>query len=123
MSETITESTVATTEKSFCETCKCSYYTTFTKRHLNTKKHMRNVTGEIKIKIPDPSKDPEYVKQYNKQRYIKNRQVLLDDAMIRKHCDLCDCDYFKCHEMRHFKTSKHLKKLEIKNNIDLEKKK
>lgn len=55
-----------------------------------------------------PSRVPEYVKQYNRKKYLQNREARVADALSRIFCTYCNCDYAKGRQSKHFKTKKHI---------------
>ncbi len=73
-----------------------------------------NLNPELIEKPLSPSRDPEYVKQYNRKKYLQQREARVADALSRIFCPHCNCDYAKGRQSKHFKTIKHLKN--IKNS-------
>lgn len=56
----------------------------------------------------------EYMKQYNKEYYVKNKEKLLADAVTKVKCECCDIECSKSNMPKHIKTEKHL--LHVKLN-------
>jgi hypothetical protein len=68
---------------------------------------------EEQPKQPTISKTKEYIKEYNKKRYLNNREALLQISREKYFCKDCNKEivkYFKC---RHEKTKKHIKNREF----------
>lgn len=64
------------------------------------------------------SKEPEFIKEYNKERYQKNREKLLIDATSRYHCRACNKDIAKSNKSKHDKTiSHHENMIELQNLV------
>jgi len=60
------------------------------------------------------SKDPDYVKKYNKLKYEKNRLKLLEDAKIKIYCECCEKYVNNSNRSKHIKSEKHQLKLLLK---------
>lgn len=61
------------------------------------------------------SKEKEYVAQYNKERYLKNRDKLLAIMARKCRCRICECDIVYYNKDMHKRSKKH------KNNaLDME---
>jgi hypothetical protein len=54
------------------------------------------------------SKTKDYIKEYNKQRYISNREKLLVLVAKRSFCDSCNCEVVTCKLNTHNRTNKHI---------------
>jgi hypothetical protein len=59
------------------------------------------------------SKEPEYVKNYNKSYYEKNKDKLLTFANQKKLCECCQKEYQQANFSRHIKSTIHKKCEEI----------
>ena len=53
-----------------------------------------------------------YVQKYNKTYYERNKVKLLEDAVKRIRCNICNIDCSKSNISKHIKTEKH--KLHVK---------
>jgi hypothetical protein len=69
--------------------------------------------NEIKRKVGRPatangmSKHPNYVKEYNKNRYELNKETVLKNAKKKKHCDCCNVDISTSNFSKHCKSIYH----------------
>ena len=73
--------------------------------------------NEIKI---FNSKTKEYIKEYNKQRYLQNREKLLVAVSKRYFCDSCQKESVSCKKNRHLNSKLHKDNVqnEIEKNAD-----
>ena len=53
------------------------------------------------------SKDPIYVKEYNKERYERDRLKLLENSKEKVYCECCNKDVSKGNLSKHKKSRKH----------------
>ena len=59
-------------------------------------------------------KTKEYIKEYNKLYYQKNRANLLEYANKKIFCSVCGVYISKSHFARHCKTKKHIRNMGLK---------
>jgi hypothetical protein len=64
------------------------------------------------------SKTKEYIKEYNKKRYLRDREKLLKQAKILHKCDeLCNIEFGKYYKCQHERSKKHQSLLSKVNYI------
>jgi hypothetical protein len=81
----------------------------------NENQNIESVQNRIVIYT---SKGKDYVKEYNKKRYQRDKEKVLGLMNSKCRCKICDSEVNFYHKQRHKRTKKHIKHSESSNLID-----